>query len=157
MYGRIEGSPLIRVGLKISWNQALRTRNQLSASSKPTFFLWCWCLTLFVELLIDHSPSWKSTKVSVVDEEVCMDLSRYIIRVGSFFRITTIYSIWRDALIVEELDRFIKFSAVSVGPENDAMPVVLEHLEGFNSEGFGLTYGGVFVFDDGAVKIYCYE
>ena len=58
---------------------------------------------------------------------------------------------------MEELHRFVKFTTVSVGPKNDAVPVVLEHLEGFNSEGFGLANGRVFIVYDSPVKIYGYE
>ena len=58
---------------------------------------------------------------------------------------------------MEELDCFVEFASVSVGPKDDAVPVFLEHLEGFYREGFGLADGRVFIFDDRAVKIYCYE
>ena len=43
---------------------------------------------------------------------------------------------------------------MAVGPQDDAVAVVLEHLDGLNSEGLGLAYFGVGVLYDGAVKVY---
>lgn len=86
-----------------------------------------------------------------------MDFSRNVIRMRSFFRVAAVHRIRRNTLIVEELDRIVQFSSVTVRPQNNAVPVLLEHLQGFNGERHGLTYAGVFILNDGAVKIYRYE
>jgi len=43
---------------------------------------------------------------------------------------------------------------MAIGPQDDAVAVVLEHLDGLNSEGLGLTYFGVGVLYNGAVKVH---
>ena len=47
----------------------------LSAAAKPTFLFWQWGIRFLVELLINLAPTWKTTEVAVVDEEVRMDFS----------------------------------------------------------------------------------
>ena len=57
----------------------------LSAAAKPTFLFWQWRIRLFVELLINLAPTWKTAEVAVVYEEVCMDFSADIGGVRGFF------------------------------------------------------------------------
>jgi len=129
----------------------------ISAAAKPTFLFWQWRIRLFVELLINLPPTWKTAEVAVVDEEVCVDFPAYIGGVRGFFWVGTVYGIRRDTVVLHELYGVLKFGAVAVGPKNEAVAVVLEHLEGFYRERLGFTYPRVFVFDNGAVEIYCYE
>ena len=88
----------------------------VSAAAKPTFLFWQWRIRLFVELLINLAPSWKSAEVAVVDEEVCMDFSTYIRRMRGFFWVGTVHRIRRDAVVLHELHSVLKFRAVAVGP-----------------------------------------
>ena len=58
---------------------------------------------------------------------------------------------------MKELDGFVEFTSVSVSPKNDAVPVVLEHLEGFKGKGHRLANRRIFIFNDSPVKIYGYK
>ena len=100
----------------------------LSAAAKPTFLFWQWRIRLFVELLINLAPTWKTAEVAIVYEEVCMDFSADIGGVVSFFWVGTVHGIRRHAIVLHELYGVLKFGAVAVGPNNEAVAVVLEHL-----------------------------
>ena len=88
----------------------------LSAAAKPTFLFWQWRIRFLVELLINLAPAWESAKITVVDEEVCMDFSTYIRRMRGFFRVRAIHRIRRDAVVLHELYGVLKFGAVTVSP-----------------------------------------
>ena len=129
----------------------------LTPTSEKASLLRFWCLTVLIQLLIDLAPTRKSSKVAIVDEEVCMDFSTYIRRVRGFFRIRSVDCIWRYALVLHEFNCVLKLGAVAVGPKDKPMAIVLKHSQGFNRKRLGLANGGVFIFDNGPVKVYCYE
>jgi len=76
---------------------------------------------------------------------------------GSFFWVGTVNGIRWDALVLHELNSILKFRAVTVRPQYEAVAVVLEHLQGLYGERLGFTYTRVLVFDYGAVEIYRYK
>jgi len=45
---------------------------------KPASFLSHRCLIACGKVLIDFAPAWKATKITIIYEEICMELSAYI-------------------------------------------------------------------------------
>ena len=120
-----------------------------------TFLFALRCLA--TNVLIDNTPTREPAEVSVVDEEVGVDLAAHIFGVAGLFRIRAIDCIRWDTLAFQEFYRFVQFFAVAVGPQDDAMAVRLQQFQGLNREGHGLADGWISVFHHGAVKIDCNE
>ena len=130
---------------------------KLTSTAEKASPPWFRRLTILVELLINFPPSRESAEITVIDEEVCIDLATHVCRVGSFFWVRAVHCIRLYTTVYHELVCFLECAAVSVRPKYNTMTVVLEHLNGFYSKRLGLTYLWVSVFNNSAVEIYCYE
>ena len=60
-----------------------------------------------------------------------------------------------EDVILDAIDHGIEELAFAAGPEDEAMVVTDEHLQGVGGKGPLLPYLGIAVLDNGAVKIYC--
>ena len=120
-----------------------------------TFLFALRCLA--TNVLIDNTPTREPAEVSVVDEEVGVDLAAHIFRVAGLFRIRAIDCIRWDTLAFQEFHGLIQFLTMAIGPQDDAVPVSLQHLQRLNRKWHGLADGWISVFHHGAVKIDCNE
>ena len=66
---------------------------RLTSTSEKTSLPRFRCLAVFVKLLVDLSPARKSSEVAVVNEEVGVDFSADVGRVGSFFWVRAVHCI----------------------------------------------------------------
>ena len=130
---------------------------RLTSTSEKTSLLRLRRLTVLIELLINLPPAWESAEVAIVYEKVCVDFSADVGRVCGFFWVRAVHSIGLNTTVYHELVRFPEGAAMSVGPEDNSVAVVLKHLNGFNSKRLGPSYLWVGIFNNSTVEIYCYE
>ena len=74
-------------------------------------------LTVLVEFLIDLTPARESAEVTVVDEQVCIDLTANIRRVRSLFWVRAVHCIRLNTTIYHELVCFLEGATMSVRPK----------------------------------------
>ena len=86
----------------IPWIQL--SQRGLPSSPKKSSILRFWRLAVLIQLLINLAPTWESAEVAVVNEEVCVDFSAYVGGVCGFFRVRSVHCVWRDALVLHELN-----------------------------------------------------
>ena len=107
---------------------------------------------------VDGAPVGEATDVTVVDEEVGLQLAGEVgIVVGGLLGVVAIGGIELYTTLTAPLEGLVEKLALATGPEDDAMAILDEHLEGLGGEGALLTDLRVAVLDDRPVKIYCYN
>ena len=84
-----------------------------------------------------------------------MNLAAHVLGVDGFFRVRAVDSIGWYSLALQKVHGFVQFLAVAVGPQDDAVPIRLQHFQRLNREGHGLPNSWISVFHHGAVKIDC--
>lgn len=104
---------------------------------------------------IDSSPIGESTHVTVVDEEVGLDLAAIATASAVFLLEVAIDGVEGDAALLAPFDGFVEEFVLTDAPENETMAFFGKAAEGRGGEGKFLANGGVTVFDDCAVEIYC--
>ena len=105
---------------------------------------------------VDGAPVGETSDVSVVDEEVGLQLAGEVgIVVGGLLGVVAIGGIELYTTLTAPLEGLVEKLALATGPEDDAMAVGNEHLQRLNGEGALLTDLRVAVLDDRTVKIYC--
>ena len=106
---------------------------------------------------VDGAPVGESTDVTVVDEEVGLQLAGEVgIVVSGLLGIVAVGSVELYATLTTPVNGGLQEFALTTGPEDEAMAILDEHLEGLGGEGALLTDLRVAVLDDRPVKIYCY-
>ena len=106
---------------------------------------------------VDGAPVGESAYIAVVDEEVGLQLAGEVgIVVGGLLGVVAIGGIELDAALTTPLEGLVKKLALATGPEDQAMAILDEHLEGLGGERTLLTDLRIAVLDDRPVKIYCY-
>ena len=107
---------------------------------------------------VDGAPVGESTDVTVVDEEVGLQLAGEVgVVVSGLLGVVTVGSVEFYAALTTPVNGGLQELALMTGPEDEAMAVLDEHLEGLGGEGALLTDLRVAVLDDRPVKIYCYN
>ena len=109
---------------------------------------------------VDGAPVGESAYIAVVDEEVGLQLAGEVgIVVGGLLGVVAIGGVELDAALTTPLEGLVKKLALATGPEDQAMAILDEHLQGVDGEGAFLANLGVFIFDDGPVEInsYCHN
>ena len=107
---------------------------------------------------VDGAPVGKTANITVVDEEVGLQLAGEVgIVVSGLLGIVTVGCVEFYAALTTPLESLVEKLALATGPEDEAMAVLDEHLEGFGGEGALLTDLRIAVLDDRPVKIYCYN
>jgi len=86
-----------------------------------------------------------------------MNLAAHVVGMAGFFRVRAVDGIGWHSLALQIVHGLVQFLAMTVGPQDDAVPVRLQHFQCLNREGHGLTYTGIPVFHHGTVKIDCDE
>ena len=107
---------------------------------------------------VDGAPVGESTDVTVVDEEVGLQLAGEVgIVVSGLLGVVAVGSVEFYTALTTPVNGGLQELALTTGPEDEAMAVLDEHLEGLGGEGALLTDLRVAVLDDRPVKIYCYN
>ena len=107
---------------------------------------------------VDGAPVGESTDVTVVDEEVGLQLAGEVgIVVSGLLGVVAVGSVEFYAALTTPVNGGLQELALTTGPEDEAMAVLDEHLEGLGGEGALLTDLRVAVLNDRPVKIYCYN
>ena len=105
---------------------------------------------------VDGAPVGESTDVTVVDEEVGLQLAGEVgIVVSGLLGVVAVGSVEFYAALTTPVNGGLQEFALATGPEDEAMAILDEHLEGLGGEGALLTDLRVAVLDDRPVKIYC--
>ena len=105
---------------------------------------------------VDGTPVGEATDVAVVDEEVCLQLAGEVgIVVGGFLGVVAVGGIEFHTALTTPLEGLVEEFTLATAPEDQAMTIGNEHLEGLNGEGALLANLGVFVLDDRSVEINC--
>ena len=105
---------------------------------------------------VDGTPVGEAADIAVVDEDVGLELAGEVgIGVGGFFWVVAVGGVELDAAFAAPVEGCIEELALATGPEDEAVVVGDEHLEGVDGEGALGTDIGVAVFDDRAVKVDC--
>ena len=74
---------------------------------------------------------------------------------GCLLRIVTVDGIELHSPLTTPFDSLIKEFALSDAPENQLVLISDEHLQGVYCKRSFHTYSGIFMGDNGTVKIYC--
>ena len=107
---------------------------------------------------VDGAPVREATDVTVIDKEVGLQLAGEVgIVVSGLLGVVAVGSVEFYASLTTPLECLFEKFALATGPEDEAMAVLDEHLEGLGGEGALLTDLRVAVLDDRPVKIYCYN
>ena len=120
-----------------------------------TFLFALRCLA--TNVLIDNTPTREPTEVSVVDEEICVNLAAYVIGVAGLFWIRAIHCVRWDTLAFQEFHGLVQLCAVAVCPQDETVSIRLQHFQRFDGEGHGLANGWIPILDHGAVEVNCDE
>ena len=106
---------------------------------------------------VDGAPVGESAYIAVVDEEVGLQLAGEVgIVVSGLLGVVAVGSVEFYTALTTPVNGGLQELALTTGPEDEAMAVLDEHLEGLGGEGALLTDLRVAVLDDRPVKIYCY-
>ena len=107
---------------------------------------------------VDGAPVGETANVTVVDEEVSLQLAGEVgIVVSGLLGVVAVGSVEFYAALTTPVNGGLQELALATGPEDEAMAILDEHLEGLGGEGALLTDLRVAVLDDCTVKIYCYN
>ena len=107
---------------------------------------------------VDGAPVGEATDVTVIDKEVGLQLAGEVgIVVSGLLGVVTVGSVEFYTALTTPVNGGLQELALTTGPEDEAMAVLDEHLEGLGGEGALLTDLRVAVLDDCTVKIYCYN
>ena len=105
---------------------------------------------------VDGTPVGEATDVAVVDEEVCLQLAGEVgIVVGGLLGVVAVGGVEFHATLTTPLEGLVEEFTLATAPEDQAMTIGNEHLEGLNGEGALLADLGVFILDDRSVEINC--
>ena len=105
---------------------------------------------------VDGAPVGEASQVAVVDEEIDLQLAGEMgVVVGGLLGVVTVDGIELEAAFTAPVDGLIQQWSFSYGPEDQAMAILSEHLQGVDGEGDLLANGGVFMGKDCTVEIYC--
>ena len=105
---------------------------------------------------VDGAPVGQSAHIAIVNEEVGLQLAGEVgIIISGLLRIVAIGGIELNTTLATPLKGLVQELALTAGPEDEAMAILDEHLEGLGGEGALLTDLRVAVLDDRTVKIYC--
>jgi len=103
---------------------------------------------------IDGTPVRETTYITVVDKEICLQLTREVrVVVGGLLRIVAIGGIELYASLTTPLKGLVQEFTLTTGPEHHAMAIGNEHLQRLNGEGALLADLGVFILDNRSVEI----
>ena len=106
---------------------------------------------------VDGAPVGETTDVAVVDEEVGLQLAGEVgIVVCGLLGVVAVGCVELYAALAAPLEGLLQELALATGPEDKAMAILDEHLEGLGGEGAFLADLRVAVLNDCTVKIYCY-
>ena len=107
---------------------------------------------------VDGAPVGEATDVTVIDKEVGLQLAGEVgIVVSGLLGIVAVGSVEFYTALTTPVNGGLQEFALATGPEDEAMAILDEHLEGLDREGALLTDLRVAVLDDRPVKIYCYN
>jgi len=105
---------------------------------------------------IDGAPIGEAAHVTVVDKDIGLQLAGEVgIIVGGLFRIVAVGGVELDATLAAPLQCCFEELALATGPEDHAMAVGNEHLEGLYREGALSAYLRIAVLNNRTVKINC--
>ena len=105
---------------------------------------------------VDGAPVGESADVTVVDEEVGLQLAGEVgIVVCGLLGVVAVGCVELYAALAAPLEGLVEKLALATGPEDEAMAILDEHLEGLGGEGTLLTDLRVFILDDRSVEINC--
>ena len=103
---------------------------------------------------VDSAPVGESTDITVVDEEVGLQLAGEMrIVVGGLLWIVTVGSIELHTALTTPLEGLLQELSFTTGPEHQTMTILYEHLQCLNSKRALLTNLRIFILDDRPVKI----
>ncbi len=105
--------------------------------------------------VVDHAPVGEAAQVAVVDKKVGREFARCsgAILAGVVF----VGRKEAEPPLGAIVQRFLKELSFAHRPQDEAVPFLLQADEGFDGKRDGFADGGVGMFYDGAVKIYCYN
>ena len=105
---------------------------------------------------VDCAPIGETANVPVVDEEIGLEFAGEVgIVVGGLLGVVAVGGIEFHTALTTPLDGLVEELALATAPEDQAMTIGNEHLEGLNGEGALLADLGVFILDDRSVEINC--
>lgn len=105
---------------------------------------------------IDGAPVGETTDITVIDEEVCLQLAGEVgIVISGLLGVVAVGGIELHTAFSTPLECRIQELALTTGPKDQTVTVGNEHLQRLSGEGALLADLGVFILDDRAVKINC--
>ena len=94
----------------------------------------------------------QAAQISVVDEHICIDLSAHFAE-KLFFRITFVDGIKLDTMLFAEFNGFVQLVTMTVGPQNQTMPFLLQGMKGIKSKDLCGSDFRKIIFNNGPIKI----
>lgn len=107
--------------------------------------------------LVNLSPVRESTDIAVINEIVGFQLAGEVVVVlKTLLWIVFVDSPELHASFFAPIHCLLQEMSFSDTPQDEAVVVSDEHFQCFDGERYLSAYLGIFVSDDGAIKIYCY-
>ena len=105
---------------------------------------------------VDGSPVGQATQVTVIDEDIDLELTtEMLVIVSSFFGIVFVDSIELYSTLPAPLHCFVEEMTLTDTPQDELVAIPDKHLQCVNGKGNFLTDGRVLVFNYRSVEIYC--